>query len=77
MTPHLEDLKQQGLLHDGEKIITDVDGNEFEYRGELDEEDFACGQGEMTYVHPKCVVSYVGMFFKDKAEGTGKDDDRC
>ena len=59
------------FLNLGSKRITDFDGNEAEYYGDLDQEDCACGWGFSTYTTKHGVVEYKGTFLNDKFEGAG------
>ena len=49
----------------GKKTLTDFDGNEIEYDGELDEMDRACGLGVSTRIERHGIVQYKGTFLDD------------
>ena len=61
-------LRLLDKLHQGEKTIVDGNDVEYHYKGEVDSENQACGQGvaECTDGH-----SYTGTFLKDQMHGVG------
>ena len=68
LIPQIEALREQGKLHIGKKEI-EIEGKEYGYDGELDEEEKACGLGKAKDVNGQ---THEGMFFNDQLHGHGK-----
>lgn len=62
---HVYTLRVANKLHQGTKKLK-IDGGEWEYEGEMDENDQACGQGVATFEN---YGKYSGMWYNDAQEG--------
>ena len=64
-------IQQHFIDFKGRKTIT-INRKTWEYNGELDSENHACGQGVATCVYGQIGHIYEGTFVNDTFEGIGK-----